>query len=117
MAKTTVLVKFPGQALCYTQVPTDRIEEIHKSIAGLQSAEVDVFSLYRNFYYILLDRDRMKKRLPSNMTAFLVDGAGESTMMDIAGVFVICKLPKGTMHPLSDMTPQDVEQVLKLLKK
>ena len=50
------------------------------------------------------------------MTAFLVDGAGESTMMDIAGVFVICKLPKGTMHPLSDMTPQDVEQVLKLLK-
>lgn len=117
MAKTTVLVKFPGQALCYTQVPTDRIEAICKSIAGLQSTEVDVFSLYRNFYYILLDRNRTKKRLPSNMTAFLVDAAGESTMLDMAGVFVICKLPKGIMHPIADMTPQDVEQVIKLLQK
>lgn len=34
MAKTTVLVKFPGQALCYTQVPTDRIEEIHMHLIG-----------------------------------------------------------------------------------
>lgn len=116
MEKTTVLVKFPGQALCYMKVPTERIEEIHESIAGLQSAEVDIFSLYRGFYYILMDKNRGRKNLPANMTAYLVDAAGETGMVDITGVFVICKLPKGLMHPMADMTPQDTEQVIKLLQ-
>lgn len=116
MTKTTVLVKFPGQPLCYMQVPTGRIEEIHESIAGLQSTEVDIFSLYRGFYYILMDGNRGKKKLPPNMTAYLVDPRGDTGMVDITGVFVICKLPKGLMYPMADMTPQDTEQVIKLLK-
>jgi hypothetical protein len=98
------------------KIPTDRIEEIHESIAGLQSTEVDMFSLYRGFYYILMDKNRDRKRLPANMTAFLVDSSGKTDIVDIAGVFVICKLPKGLMHPMADMTPQDTEQVVKLLQ-
>lgn len=117
MEKTTVLVKFPGQDLCYTQVPTDRIRDVHLSIAGLQSAEVEVLSLYRGFYYILMDRDRLKKKLPANMTAYLVDAVGNTAAVDVTGVFVICKLPKGLIHPMADMTPQDAREVLKLLKK
>ena len=116
MAKTTVLVKFPGQSLCYMKVPTDRIEEIYESIAGLQSTEVDMFSLYRGFYYILMDKNRGRKKLPANMTAYLVDSVGEMDTVDITGVFVICKLPKGLLHPMADMTPEDTEQVIKLLQ-
>lgn len=116
MAKTTVLVKFPGQALCYMKVPTDRIEEIYESIAGLQSTEVDMFSLYRGFYYILMDKNRDRKNLPANMTAYLVDSVGGMGTVDITGVFVICKLPKGLMYPMADMTPEDTEQVIKLLQ-
>ena len=116
MVKTTVLVKFPGQPLCYMQVPTDRIEEIYESIAGLQSAEVQTLSLYRGFYYILMDGNRGKKKLPFNMTAYLVDSAGEVCPVDITGVFVICKLPEGLTRPMADITPEDTEQVVKLLR-
>ena len=116
MAKTTILVKFPGQPLCYMQVPTDRIEEIHGSVAGLQSTEVHTFSLYRGFYYILMDGNRGKKKLPFNMTAYLVDPGGEICLVDITGVFAICKLPGGLTCPMSDMTPEDAEQVVKLLR-
>ncbi len=116
MGKITVLVKFPGQSLCYMQVPTDRIEKIYSSIAGLQSTEVNTFSLYRGFYYILLDGNREKKKLPSNMTAYLVNAQGDTSVLDIKGVFVICKLPTGLTGPMADMTPQDAEQVVKLLR-
>lgn len=116
MTKITVLVKFPGQPLCYMQVPTDRIEKIYSSIAGLQSTEVNTFSLYRGFYYILLDGNREKKKLPPNMTAYLVNPQGDTSVLDIRGVFVICKLPTGLTGPMTDMTPQDAEQVVKLLR-
>lgn len=116
MAKVTVIVKFPGQPLCYMQVPTDRIEKIYSSIAGLQSTEVNTFSLYRGFYYILVDGNRDKKKLPPNMTAYLVDARGQTSVLDITGVFVICKLPTGLTGPMADMTPQDAEQVAKLLR-
>lgn len=115
MAKTTVLVKFPGQPLCYMQLPTDRIEEIHESVAGLQATEVDTFSLYRGFYYILMDGNRNQKKLPFNMTAYLVDADGATAAVDVTGVFVVCKLPRGLTQPMADMTPQDTEQVVKLL--
>ena len=51
------------------------------------------------------------------MTAYLVDAVGNTAAVDVTGVFVICKLPKGLMHPMADMTPQDAREVLKLLKK
>ncbi len=92
MAKVTVIVKFPGQPLCYMQVPTDRIEKIYSSIAG------------------------DKKKLPPNMTAYLVDARGQTSVLDITGVFVICKLPNGLTGPMADMTPQDAEQVAKRLQ-
>lgn len=115
--KTTVLVKLPGQPISYMKVPTTHIRDVHQSIPGLQSAEVDIFSLYRGFYYIIMDKDRMKKRLPANMTAYLVDSVGRTNAVDVQGTFVICKLPRGLTGPMGDMTPQDTQEVAKLLQK
>lgn len=117
MPKTTVLVKFPGQSPCFMEVPTNRIERISESIAGLQRANVEMCSLYRGFYFILMDKNRKKLDLPHNVTAYLMDKTGETTVVDVSGTLVICKLPKGLMNPLSDMTQADAEQVVKLLRQ
>lgn len=115
--KTTVLVKLPGQPLAYMNVPTTHIRDVHQSIPGFQSSEVDIFSLYRGFYYIIMDKDRVKKRLPANMTAYLVDTAGRTNVVDVQGTFAICKLPHGLTGPMGSMTPQDTQEVIKLLQK
>ena len=88
MAKTTVLVKFPGQALCYMKVPTDRIEEIYESIAGLQSAEVDMKILIgpENISKALLDTSVVVASydIGDNMRGLI--GVVGPTRMDYASV-------------------------------
>lgn len=116
MAKTTILVKYPGQPLCYMDVPTDKIDNISKSISGLHRADIEFFSLYGNFYYILMDRNRNKRHLPFNMTVFFMDSLGGTDSMDVCGPFVICKLPKGLLNPLSSITQGDAVEIQKLLQ-
>lgn len=117
MAKSTILVKFPNQPLSYMEIPTDSISEVAESISGLRYATVDILSLYGGFYYVIMDRERNQKRLPYNMTIFFVEKSGAGAPMEVNGPFAICKLPKGLMSKLGNMTPGDVEQVQKLLKK
>lgn len=117
MAQTTILVKFPGQPLCYMDVPTDQINHISRNISGLQNTDVDFFSLYGNFYYIIMSRDQNKNKLPFNITVFFADSEGITGSTEVHGTFVICKLPKGLTQPLSNMTVGDATEVVKLLKK
>lgn len=117
MAKSTILVKFPNQPLSYMEIPTDSVSEVAESISGLRYATVDILSLYGGFYYVIMDRERNQKRLPYNMTIFFVEKSGAAAPMEVSGPFAICKLPKGLMSKLGNMTPGDVEQVQKLLKK